>query len=303
MVVRRLGNNLQVHAPAKLNLHLEILARRPDGFHEIETLMLSVSLYDTLHFSPRSDDRLTLDCRWAAGLAARHGDSLGDIPMAQRNIVYRAVDLLRQTAGIRRGADVRVVKRIPSQAGLGGASSDAAAALLAANVGWELNWTNDQLAQLAAQLGSDITFFFSGGAAICRGRGEQIEAFGRVPPLHVVVVRPPEGLSTPTVYKACRPAVKPEDVAGITRAVQRGHASEVGRHLMNRLQEPAEQLSSAVVRLREAFSRTDCLGHQMSGSGSSYFGIARSAAHARRLAARLQAMNLGLVAWGVAGAA
>lgn len=303
MVVRRLANNLEVHAPAKLNLHLEILARRPDGFHEIETLMLSVSLYDTLLFTPRSDDRLTLDCRWTPGLAARHGGSLGDIPAPERNIVYRAVELLRQTAGIRRGAEIQVVKRIPSQAGLGGASSDAAAALLAANVGWELNWTNDRLAELAGQLGSDIPFFFTGGAAICRGRGEQIQSLGAVPPLHVVVVRPPEGLSTPAVYKACRPAATPDDVAGITSAVQRGEAGEVARRLMNRLQQPAEQLSSAVVSLREAFARTDCLGHQMSGSGSSYFGIARSARHARRVAAQLQALSLGLVAWGVAGTA
>lgn len=303
MVVRRLANNLEVHAPAKLNLHLEILVRRPDGFHEIETLMLSVSLYDTLLFAPRSDDRLTLDCHWAPGLAARHGGSLGDIPAPERNIVHRAVDLLRQTAGIRRGADIQVIKRIPSQAGLGGASSDAAAALLAANVGWELHWSREQLAQLAGQLGSDIPFFFMGGAAICRGRGEQIESLGRVPPLHVVVVRPPEGLSTPAVYKACRPAATPDEITDISSAVQRGEVSEIARRLMNRLQQPAERLSRAVVGLREAFARTDCLGHQMSGSGSSYFGIARNARHARRVAAQLQALNLGLVAWGVAGVA
>jgi 4-diphosphocytidyl-2-C-methyl-D-erythritol kinase len=303
MVVRRLAHTLEVHAPAKLNLHLEILARRPDGFHEIETLMLSVSLYDTLHFSPRTDDRLTLACHWATGLAVRHGSSLGDLPATESNIVYRAADLLRLAAGLRRGADVRVVKRIPSEAGLGGASSDAAAALLAANVGWGLNWTNEQLAEFAGQLGSDIPFFFSGGAAICRGRGEQIQSLGRVPPLHVVVVRPPQGLSTPAVYKACRPAATPDDVNGIASAVRRGQASEVARRLMNRLQQPAEQLSSAVVSLREAFARTDCLGHQMSGSGSSYFGIARSARHASRVAAQLQALNLGLVAWGPAGAA
>lgn len=303
MVVRRLAHQLEVHAPAKLNLHLEILARRPDGFHEIETLMLSVSLYDTLVFSPRRDDHLSLDCHWAPGLAAQHGESLGDIPSPERNIVYRAVELLRHAAGIRNGADIQVVKRIPSQAGLGGASSDAAAALLAANTGWGLNWTNDRLAQLAAQLGSDIPFFFSGGAAICRGRGEQIESLGRVPPLHVVIVRPPEGLSTPAVYQGCRVASSPVQVGEITRAVTAGDRVGVARCLMNRLQEPAEQLSPAVVRLREAFARTDCLGHQMSGSGSSYFGICRSAVHARRIAAQLQAANLGLVARGAAGVA
>lgn len=304
MVVRPRGNYLEVHAPAKLNLHLEILARRPDGFHEIETLMVPVSLYDTLQFLPRTDDdRLTLDCSWAPGLQAQSGASLGDLPPAETNIVYRALELLRRESGVTSGADVRLIKRIPSQAGLGGASSDAAAALLAANVGWQLHWSRPRLAELAGRLGSDIPFFFTGGAAICRGRGEKIEPLGTVPPLAIVIVRPAEGLATPAVYKACRVPEQPADSKALSQSLARGDASSVGSRLMNRLQAPAEQLCSAVAVLREAFSRTDCLGHQMSGSGSSYFGIGRNPAHARRLAARLRAQRLGLVAWGVAGAA
>lgn len=303
MVVRHCHHNLEVHAPAKLNLHLEILARRSDGFHEIETLMLSVSLYDTLRFAARTDDRLNLACRWAPGLAAQHGASLGDLPAMKSNIAFRAVEQLRQTAGIHRGADIHLFKRIPSQAGLGGASSDAAAALVAANVGWGLHWSREQLAELAAQIGSDVPFFLTGGAAICRGRGEQIESLGRVPPLHVVVVRPPEGLSTPAVYKSCKPPAAPTSAVGISQALLRGDAAQVAARLMNRLQQPAEALSPAVVRLRAAFAGVDCLGSQMSGSGSSYFGICRNAVHARRVAARLKAANLGLVAWGAAGAA
>jgi len=302
MVVRPSGNTLEVHAPAKLNLHLEILARRSDGFHEIETLMLPLSLYDTLLFSRRTDDRLTLDCRWASGLHARFGSSLGDLPQGEANIVYRAVDLLRQEVGIQQGANLRIVKRIPSQAGLGGSSSDSAAALLAANIGWELSFSRQRLAELAARLGSDVPFFLSDGAAICRGRGEQIESLGRVPPLDVVVVRPPEGLSTPAVYKACHVPQKPAEVGPIAGSLQRGRAREVARRMMNRLQEPAEGLSPAIVQLREAFSRTGCLGHQMSGSGSSYFGVCATAASARRVAARLRALDVGLVSCGTAGA-
>jgi 4-diphosphocytidyl-2-C-methyl-D-erythritol kinase len=124
-----------------------------------------------------------------------------------------------------------------------------------------------------------------------------------VPPLFVVVVRPPQGLSTPAVYKACRVPHQPTDAQAITRSLRSGDAGQLARNMMNRLQEPAEQLSSAVVQLREAFARTDCLGHQMSGSGSSYFGICRSAMHARRVAAQLAAARPGWVAWGVAGGA
>ncbi len=303
MVVRPAGNQLEVHAPAKLNLHLEILARRTDGFHEIETLMVPVSLYDTLQFTPNSNPELTLHCRWAEGLRIRYGDSLGDLPKAENNTVHRALELLRQSAGITQGAEVRIVKRIPSQAGLGGASSDAAAALLAANVGWKLHWSCEQLAQVAAQIGSDIPFFFHSGAAICRGRGEIIEPLERIHPLWVVLVRPPVGLSTPAVYRACRVPAEAVKVEPLLAALHRGNTFKVSELLMNRLQEPAEELSPAVVHLKNAFSQTDCLGHQMSGSGTSYFGICHNARHARRVAGQLAASNLGLVTWGAAGAA
>ena len=116
MVVRPCGNTLEVHAPAKLNLHLEILARRPDGFHELETLMLSFSLFDTLRFAARRDNLLLLDCRWTPGLVARLGISVGDLPATQDNLVYRALDLLRNAAGAALGADVQLIKRIPLQA-------------------------------------------------------------------------------------------------------------------------------------------------------------------------------------------
>jgi 4-diphosphocytidyl-2-C-methyl-D-erythritol kinase len=229
--------------------------------------------------------------------------SLGDLPTDEKNLVFRAVDLLRREAGIVAGADIELVKRIPSQAGLGGASSDAAAALLAANAGWRLGWSREQLAVLAARLGSDIPFFFCPGVAMCRGRGEKIEPLGRVPPLWVVVVRPPEGLSTPAVFKACRVARQPIDPQPVIDSLRAGDVRRLASSMFNRLQEPAEQLSPAVVHLRETFARTDCLGHQMSGSGSSYFGICRNASHARRVAAQLAAAQLGLVAWGVAGGA
>jgi 4-diphosphocytidyl-2-C-methyl-D-erythritol kinase len=303
MVVRPGGNNLEVYAPAKLNLHLEILARRSDGFHELETLMVPVSLYDLLRFRPRSDDRITLDCRWAAGLATEYGDSLGDLPHDERNIVVRALRLLQQASGTTQGAEVELIKRIPSQAGLGGASSNAAAALLAANVGWTLQWPRARLAELASQIGSDIAFFFGEGAAICRGRGERVEPLGNVPPLAVVLVRPPVGLSTPAVFKACQVPAAPRQIAPLSAAVRAGDRAGVARSLMNRLQEPAERLCPAIAELSEAFDRAGCLGHQMSGSGSSYFGICRSVSHARGVAARLRAARLGLVAWGVAGAA
>jgi 4-diphosphocytidyl-2-C-methyl-D-erythritol kinase len=302
MYVRKLGTRTLIHTPAKLNLSLEVLGRRSDGFHEIETLMVAVSIYDTLQFEPADTGEIVLDCRWGNGWSARAAakrqatatTSLGDLPQGAENIVCRALQRLREWAGIARGATIDLTKRIPAAAGLGGASSDAAAALVAANIGWQLGWSREQLSTLAAELGSDIPFFLQRGAAICRGRGERIEA---VPPtrLHVVVVRPPAGLSTPQVYAACRPADSPQSAGPLVKALAAGQVAAASRMLNNRLEGPAARLTPWIARLRAEFARLDVLGHQMSGSGSSYFGICRHAGHARRVAAGLRSRDVGMV--------
>ena len=301
MYIRRTSSQIVVHAPAKVNLFLEVIAKRPDGFHEIETLMVGITWFDTLHFTASSGGAIELSCAWAGGLSARSlhtqsamGSPLGDLPEGPQNIVYRALELLRVRAGVSAGARVRLVKRIPAAAGLGGASSDAAAALLAASEAWGLGWSRGQLSELAGELGSDIPFFLGRGGAVCRGRGEQIEAVTATR-MHLVVAKPPVGLSTPRVYSICRPASKAVPVAPLQDALARGDLARAGKQLHNRLEEAAEQLTPWIGKLREAFNRFDVAGHQMSGSGSSYFGICRSARHARRTAARLRSMRLGTV--------
>jgi len=303
MYVGQSGPDVEVWAPAKLNLLLEVLSKRHDGLHEIVTVMTAVSVFDTLYFAAISEGHVALVCNWASALwgqnvsesSGGHGNALGDLPEGADNIVTRAVQLLRDRAGIKSGARVRLVKRIPSAAGLGGASSDAAAALVAANVGWKLGWSRDRLLPLAAELGSDVPFFLGPGAAVCRGRGERIEPVLGLGKWHFVVVRPPEGLSTPEVYRRCQPGDRGADVQPLLKALRRGDRAAVGRLLVNRLEEAAEPLSPWIGRLRHEFRRTDCPGHQMSGSGSSYFGVCRHARHARRVAARLRGRNVGRV--------
>lgn len=283
-----------IEAPAKLNLFLEILVKRPDGFHEIETLMAAVQVCDSLRLRARADGQLTLTSRWAIG-RDQPADQLGDVPTGPSNIVIRALEKLRERAGLKLGADVMLTKRIASAAGLGGASSDAAAALLAASEAWQLGWSRNQLSEVAAELGSDIPFFFGPPIAVCRGRGEQIEPLPPLPVLNVVIVRPPVGLSTPAVYRHCRPAETPASLAPLLQAWQHGDVAQVARGMTNRLEPAAEQLSPWIGRLRSEFDRLGCYGHQMSGSGSSYFGICRHAKHARQVAQRLRATGLGCV--------
>ena len=276
-----------IDAPAKLNLFFEVLAKRPDGFHEIETLMCPIDLYDTLYFRETADEALTLQCEMR--VAPQAGTFAPRFPQGRDNIVFRAVELLRQRAGVTVGAALRLVKRIPVEAGLGGGSSDAAAALCVANRAWNLGWTVPQLAALAAELGSDVPFFLAGGPALCRGRGERVEPVGGLGALHFVVVRPPEGLSTALVYGHCRPTEKPCGSGAMVAALRCGDVAAAGRGLVNRLEAAAEQLSPWIGRLRDTFGELDLLGHRMSGSGTAYFGLCRHAGHARRMAKRLAA--------------
>jgi 4-diphosphocytidyl-2-C-methyl-D-erythritol kinase len=183
---------------------------------------------------------------------------------------------------------------------LGGASSDAAAALIAANEGWGLGWPDARLAEIAAELGSDVPFFLGHSSAVCRGRGELIEPV-RVPRMHLVVVRPPVGLSTPQVYQRCLPGNPPQTVGPLLALLAGGNAAAGAGRLANRLQQPASSLTPWIARLENEFDGQGLLGHQMSGSGSSWFGICRSSRHARRVASRLRARSIGFVAGATSG--
>jgi 4-diphosphocytidyl-2-C-methyl-D-erythritol kinase len=292
MFIHRRESDWVVQAPAKLNLFFEVLAKRGDGYHEIETLMCPINLYDTLFFTEEPNGQIELTCQSIAGPS---GGQPIDLPQGRENLVWRAVDLLRRRAGLASGAKLRLIKRIPTQAGLGGGSSDAAAALAVANAGWDLGWPPEELMRLAGELGSDVPFFLAGGWAICRGRGEQVERLRHSGPLHVVVICPPTGLATAAVYAVCRPAARPESPAPLLDALGRGDFSRSAGLLFNRLQPAAETLSPWIGLLRDEVAGTDCLAHAMSGSGSAYYSLCRHARHARRIARRLRAKNLGRV--------
>lgn len=307
MFVSRVNDEVRVETPAKVNLFLEVLSRRNDGFHEIETLMAAISIYDTLIFSENSENEVRLGCAWAAGWQAQENsrsssrlrESLdsgyGDLPQGSDNLVVRALETLRRRAGVDRGVTVQLVKRIPSAAGLGGGSSDAAAALIAANDLWQLHWTRNQLQEVATELGSDIAYFLGSPTAICRGRGERLEAVDRFTQLHLVIVKPPFGLSTAEVYQQCQPAKTARSPTALLQCGRIGDLGGVGLHLFNRLERSAQTLTPWIDRMKNVFDRFDFVGHQMTGSGTSYFGICHNAYHARRTAAAVRSEHLGRV--------
>lgn len=291
MNLRCFQRRLEIASPAKVNWFLELPAKRDDGFHEIETVMSTVSLYDFIRFRLSTDSqfRLTVD-KNSAGDLPTESDV---IPTDSSNLIARACELVRMTAQgtsdedkCQSGFDITLKKNIPSAAGLGGASSNAAAALIAVNRLWNLKWPVSKLANLAAQLGSDIPFFLTGGTAVCRGRGEKIESLSVPAGLAIVVAKPPSPLSTATVFSNVSISPELNSSQTLIRYFRAGRIHQLGSAMFNRLQEFAEQLTQEIGLLRQSFTEMrSCLGHQMSGSGSSYFGVFSTA-----LAAR-QAMN------------
>jgi 4-diphosphocytidyl-2-C-methyl-D-erythritol kinase len=260
-----------VWAPAKVNLFLEVLARRPDGYHELATLMVAVSLYDTLEFSEGPPGAVRLACD-QPGLSA-----------GPDNLVCRAAEAVRRRAGLNKGVEVHLRKRIPLAAGLAGGSSDAAATLAGLNALWRLGWGRKELAEVGAELGSDVPFFFSTPAAWCTGRGEKVEPITLGRPLDLVLVCPPAGLSTAQVFQKVTVPSPPLSGDAARRAAEAGDVEELGRLLHNRLQGPAEGLCPEVKQAHARLAELGPAGVLMSGSGSTVFALCRGPAEARRL--------------------
>ncbi len=293
--VQRVSQPITVSAAAKLNLSLAVLARRPDGFHEIESLVVPVSLQDTLRVRATAAPGIRLRVRFGGRLATRAGKSLAvDVPTDDTNLVVRSARLLADEIGIDvdrgPGLDVDLVKRIPSGSGLGGGSSDAAAVLMAAAQVWHADLPRERLAAIGAKIGSDVPLFFAGGAALVTGRGEGIEPVTGIPALHAVIARPTAGLSTAAVYGRCVPEPgRVGQAATLAAALTAGRFRGAMPLLHNSLEAPARAMCDAVRLLLEQFERAGAARPLLTGSGSACFALVRSAAEARGIAARLDA--------------
>ncbi|HEU4965415.1 MAG TPA: 4-(cytidine 5'-diphospho)-2-C-methyl-D-erythritol kinase [Bacilli bacterium] len=260
-------------AQAKINLTLDVLHKRPDGFHEVEMIMQTVDLSDHLTFTETEQDEIVLSC------------TAPYIPLDERNLVYQAAQLVKRQFAIDRGVHIHIEKRIPVAAGLAGGSSDAAATLRGLNQFWELGQTLDQLAELGAQIGSDVPFCIYGGTAVARGRGEKIERLPQVIPTWVVLVKPPIAVSTAEVYGRLRADEIAEhpDTAGMLTALAEGNTKLISQKLGNVLETVTFKMHPEVERLKSQLLKFGAQGALMSGSGPTVFALVEREEKARRI--------------------
>ncbi len=251
---------LTLHAPAKVNLTLIVGARRVDGYHDVSTVMQTVGLYDTLTLTGGSG--LTMTC------------TDPDLPTDGSNLVLRAAALFcRELRLPAPDLHLHLQKRIPSQAGLGGGSSDAAAVLRAMRTLYAPEVSDAELERMAAALGSDVPFFLRGGTALVTGRGERLAPLPCLREGWFVIVKPPEGFSTPAMYRRLDELPpQPPQPDGMTAALGAGEIHAVAAALCNSF-ERAVPPDSAVQDIEDALRAHGALAAMLSGSGSAVFGL------------------------------
>lgn len=287
-------NSILIVAPAKLNLFLNVLGKRPDGFHEIETLMSPISLCDELEFSFTSGSEIQLYLELPQ-TSLVSGDPAWEIPDDDRNLVVRSVKSVREALGVTGGCKIRLKKAIPAAAGLGGGSSNAASAVVAALLAWG-KWDRELALSICHSLGSDVGFFLGDqrriGMALATGRGEKCEILSEQPDFDFLVLHPPAGCATSAVY-ANLIITDPYRTSGpITEACRTGDRDRVGALLFNSLQLSARSLTDWIDKQLEFLQIEGCEHRCMSGSGSSCFALIADTRRISKL--RRAALDAGL---------
>lgn len=263
---------LYVKAPAKINLTLDVLHKRPDGYHEVEMIMTTVDLADRIGLEPRTDGLIRIIS------ADRY------VPDDHRNLAYQAAKLLKDTYGIKEGVTITLEKKIPVAAGLAGGSSDAAATLKGLNYLWNLKLTSDQLAVHGAKIGSDVSFCVYGGTALATGRGELIQELPAPPNCWIILAKPSIGVSTADVYGGLKinEVIHPK-TKDMIRAIHEKDYELMCEAMGNALESVTLKLHPEVSMIKEQMMKFGADAVLMSGSGPTVFGIVQHESRVNRI--------------------
>lgn len=253
---------MKVRAYAKINLSLDVTGRREDGLHTLDTVMQSVALWDEIELTPGGIPGIRLQC------------SRDYLPTDNANTAYRAARYFFQKIGLQNeGLSIAIRKRIPSRAGMGGGSTDAAAVLRALNRIYGANLPVETLRELATRVGADVPFCLEGGTCRCTGIGEVMEPVAEIPNCFLVVCKPPAGMSTLRAYALLDqyPMTRDYGTPKMVEALEKGDLRKVGQALSNRFDQTLRLMQ--VREIKKALLAAGALGAMMTGSGSAVFGI------------------------------
>ena len=263
---------LLVKAPAKINLSLDVLHKRSDGYHEVEMIMTTIDLADRIELTLLNEDKINI---------VTHNRF---VPDDQRNLAFQAAKLLKERFAIKKGVTIAIEKNIPVAAGLAGGSSDAAATLRGLNKLWNLGLSLDQLAELGAEIGSDVSFCVYGGTALAKGRGELITEIPAPPTCWVILAKPFIGVSTAEVYRRLDlKNVNHPNIGKMIEALQTKDYEKVCGQVGNVLEEVTLNLYPEVAQIKEQMKRFGADAVLMSGSGPTVFGLVQHDSRMHRI--------------------
>lgn len=269
-------------AMAKVNLGLDVLRRRQDGYHEVRMIMQSVDLYDVLTFEKTE----------AAGIVIRTNKK--NIPTDQRNLIYKAADLLMRKYSITDGLCVTLEKRIPMAAGMAGGSTDAAAVFVAMNELFSLHMTQESMCELAVTIGADVPYCIVGGTVLAEGIGEKLTKLADAPACTLLIAKPSVGVSTKYVYEnlhADKLRQHP-DIDGMLTAICEDDLDGVAKRLGNVLETVTVKAYPVIEKLKSWMMEHGAVNALMSGSGPTVFGIYKEAQEAQRACEQLRRLDL-----------
>ncbi|CEG24615.1 4-(cytidine 5'-diphospho)-2-C-methyl-D-erythritol kinase [Peribacillus simplex] len=263
---------LMEKAPAKINLALDVLFKRPDGYHEVEMIMTTVDLADRIELKEIKGNHIQI---------LSHNRF---VPDDHRNLAYQAAFILKERFGINKGVSITIEKNIPVAAGLAGGSSDAAATLRGLNRLWKLGLSMDELAEIGAKIGSDVSFCVYGGTALARGRGEKITHLPAPPKCWVILAKPTIGVSTADIYKRLQTSkMEHPDVPGMISAIMENNYHDVCEGLGNVLEQVTLQLYPEVANIKDQMKTFGADSVLMSGSGPTVFGLVEHDSRMQRI--------------------
>lgn len=250
-------------APAKINLAIDVLFKRPDGYHEVNLIMQSISLCDVIELKTIDEDKI---------IVTTDSES---VPNGSKNIVYEAAELIKDKYNIKTGVKIEIEKNIPVAAGLGGGSTDAAAVIKLLNKAWKLGLSKKDLLSIGRMIGADVPFCIEGGTTFAEGLGEKLTPLNPIPDCFILLANPDVNISTKKVYESLdiNKIDKRPDISGIIDAMDKGQLEKLAAKLCNVLEGVTIDICPLIRTIKKNFIEYGAIGSSMSGSGPTVFGI------------------------------
>lgn len=275
-------DKLELKALAKINLGLDVLGRRENGYHDVRMVMQTIYLYDDVILKKRKESGIKVDT------------NLFFLPVNENNIAYQAADLLIQEFGIREGIDIRLTKHIPVAAGMAGGSSNAAAVLFGMNKMFGLGLTEQELMDRGVKIGADVPYCIMRGTVLAEGIGEELTPLAPIPKCYVLVAKPSVSVSTKMVYEKLdsKAIVEHPDIDGLLFGLEQGDLMQVAGSMGNVLEQVTISEYPVIEEIKNAMKEEGALNAMMSGSGPTVFGLFKERSRAKKALALIRKRGL-----------